>query len=56
MNLITVFAKREGTSVVIYNKDGSKKCSFPNTGYRPTRATKTVMINCWRFNLKWKQS
>jgi len=51
--LITLYASRDGTNVVLKNKDGSFKAIFPNRGYRPTKATKTVMVNCFKFKVKW---
>jgi len=52
-NLKTLYAKRYGTSVEIYDKDNNYKGRFPNTGYRPTKATKTITLNCWRWKLEW---
>ena len=54
MKLITVYAMRFGTSVNIYNTDGTLKAIFHNRGYRPTKRTKRVKINGYIFNLKWK--
>lgn len=51
--LKTLYAKRNGSSVEIYDEDGSLKATFSKEGYRPTRATKVVTINCWKWNLKW---
>jgi len=51
--LITLYAQRKGTSVVITDKAGKTKGIFPNTGYRPTKATKQITLNCWNWNLKW---
>ena len=54
MELITLFAKRNKTSVEVYNSKGELKAIFPNTGYRPTKATKEIILNCWRWKLEWK--
>ena len=51
--LITLYAQRCLTSVIITDKDGNIKGKFPNTGYRPTKATKTITLNCWKWNLVW---
>lgn len=53
-NLITLYAERVGTSVKITNKEGKTKGIYPNTGYRPTKATKKIILNCWEFQLEWK--
>ncbi|AGO47670.1 hypothetical protein Phi4:1_gp133 [Cellulophaga phage phi4:1] len=53
--MITLTAKREGTSVAVYNSKGEFKGRFPNTGYRPTKATKTIILNCFKFKLEWKK-
>jgi hypothetical protein len=53
IELITLYASRNGTDVVLKNKDGSFKAIFPNRGYRPTKATKTVTVNCCKFEVKW---
>lgn len=54
ITLITLYAMRTGTSVVILdNKRENVKGIFPNTGYRPTKATKRITLNCCLFNLKW---
>ena len=50
---LTLFAKRNNTSVDVYNDKGVFKGSFPNTGYRPTRATKKITLNCWEWKLEW---
>lgn len=52
--MITLYAKREGTNVDLYNENGDLKARFPNTGYRPTKATKIVTVNCWKFKLQWE--
>ncbi len=52
--LITLYAERIDTSVVIKNKEGKVKGIYPNTGYRPTKATKKIILNCWNFLLEWK--
>lgn len=52
-NLITLYAERVNTSVIIKNKEGKIKGIFPNTGYRPTKATKILTLNCWNFLLEW---
>ncbi len=52
--MITLYAKRIGTSVHIFDSENNLKGIFPNTGYRPTRATKELMLNCFKFILKWK--
>ena len=52
-NLI-VFAHREGTNVVITTANGKQKAIFPNTGYRPTKATKQITLNGWKWGLVWK--
>jgi hypothetical protein len=51
--LTTLFAKRINTSVHIFDKNGKLKGIFPNTGYRPTKATKEITLNCWRWKLEW---
>ena len=52
--LKTVYATRLLTNVVILDSKIEKvKAIFPNTGYRPTKATKTITINCCLWNLKW---
>ena len=51
--LETLFARRNKTSVELYNADGELKGIFPNTGYRPTRATKEITLNCWKWKLLW---
>ena len=50
----TLYAMRFLTSVLILNSDRTKVIArFPNTGYRPTKATKVLTLNCWKWNLKW---
>ena len=49
----TLYAKRVGTYVEVYNKKGKLKAIYPNTGYRPTKSTKTVTLNCFKWRLKW---
>ena len=51
--MITLFAKRNGTSVEVYNKAGEVKGVFPREGYRPTKATKIITLNCWKWKLEW---
>lgn len=51
--MITLYAKRVGTSVIIYDSQQEQRAIFPNTGYRPTKATKLLTLNCWTYNLKW---
>tara|TARA_R110002020_G_scaffold239410_1_gene451937 strand:+ start:952 stop:1113 length:162 start_codon:yes stop_codon:yes gene_type:complete len=51
--LITLFAKRKGTSVNIYDKENNLKAIFTNKGYRPTKATKEITLNCFRWKLEW---
>ena len=52
--MITLYAMRLLTSVVILDSKREKvKAIFPNTGYRPTKATKTLTLNCWKWNLRW---
>lgn len=53
IELITLYAQRSLTSVVITDKDGKIKGIYPNTGYRPTRATKTITLNCCKWKLVW---
>lgn len=53
MELITLKAKREGENVVLYNPDGTHKATFPKRGYRPTRATKIVTLNCFKYRIEW---
>lgn len=52
--LRTLYAERIGTSVRVTNERGRIKGIFPNTGYRPTKATKKIMLNCFYYLLKWK--
>lgn len=54
--MITLYAQRNGTSVNIYNKQGDLKAIFTNSGYRPTKATKEITLNCWRWKLEWIQN
>ena len=56
MRLITLTAKRVGTSVEVRNHVGVLKGIFPNTGYRPTKATKILTLNGWKWYLKWTES
>jgi len=49
----TLYAKRNKTNVDIYDKDKNFKARFPNTGYRPTKSTKLITLNGWKWNLKW---
>ena len=52
--LKTLYATRSGSSVVILNSTKSViKAIFRNTGYRPTKATKIITLNCWKWKLKW---
>ena len=51
--MITLLAKRIGTGVNLYDKENNLKAIFPIRGYRPTKATKEVMVNCWRYKLEW---
>lgn len=51
--MITLFAKRNGTSVEIYDSAQELKGIFKDTGYRPTKATKVITLNCWKWKLKW---
>lgn len=51
--LITLHASRIGTSVKITNNVGVCVALFTNKGYRPTRATKKITLNCWDYNLIW---
>ena len=53
IELITLYAQRSLTSVLITDKDGNLKGIFTNTGYRPTKATKTITLNCCKFKLVW---
>lgn len=53
-NLITLFAKRVDGNVNIYTKEGKLKAIFPKRGYRPTKRTKEITLNGWKFNLKWR--
>jgi hypothetical protein len=49
--MITLLAKRIGTGVNLYDKENNLKAIFPRRGYRPTKATKEVMVNCWKCEL-----
>jgi hypothetical protein len=50
----TLYATRLLTSVIILDSDRKTvKAIFPNTGYRPTKATKILTLNCWKWNLVW---
>lgn len=52
--MITLYAMRHLTSVIILDSNREKvKAIFPNTGYRPTKATKILTLNCWQWKLKW---
>ena len=51
--MITLFAKRNGTDVNIYDKDNNLKGIYNNKGYRPTRATKEITLNSWMWKLNW---
>jgi len=51
--MITLLAKRIGTGVNLYDKENNLKAIFPRRGYRPTKATKEVMVNCWKYKLEW---
>jgi len=51
--MITLLAKRIGTGVNLYDKENNLKAIFPRQGYRPTKATKKVMVNCWKYKLEW---
>ena len=51
--LITLYAQRSLTSVVITDKYDKIKAIFTNTGYRPTKATKTIILNGWLWKLVW---
>lgn len=55
MKLITLYAKRDNKTGYVYikTKEGELMIKFPPTGYRPTKATKTVTINCWKWKLEW---
>ena len=52
-NLITLYAKRNKTSVNIYDNNNNLKAIFTNNGYRPTKATKKIVLNCFNYKLKW---
>lgn len=50
----TLYAIRHLTSVLILDSERKTvKAKFPNTGYRPTKATKILTLNGWNWNLKW---
>ena len=50
----TLYAMRFLTSVLILNSDRTEVIArFPNTGYRPTKATKVLTLNCWKWKLVW---
>ena len=51
--LRTLYAKRNGTSVDVFNKEGELKGTFTNNGYRYTKATKEITLNCWNWKLEW---
>lgn len=52
--MITLYAMRSGTSVVILDsKKENIKAIFRNIGYRPTKATKTITLNCFKWKLIW---
>jgi hypothetical protein len=54
MELITLYAMRSLTSVIVLDsKRENVKAIYPNTGYRPTRATKTITFNNCKWKLKW---
>ena len=54
IELITLYAMRSGTSVIILDSEKENiKGIFRNTGYRPTKATKKITLNCCLFKLKW---
>ena len=54
IELITLYAMRSGTNVLILDsKRETIKAIFPNTGYRPTKATKTITFNYCKWKLKW---
>ena len=54
IELITLYAQRSLTSVIILDsKKENVKAIYPNTGYRPTKATKTITLNCCKFKLVW---
>jgi hypothetical protein len=45
-----------GKAVHVFKESGELKAIFPATGYRPTKATKEITINCFRFALKWNKT
>jgi len=51
--LTTVYAKRNKTSVNIYDKNKNLKAIFTNKGYRPTKATRKIVLNCFNWDLEW---
>jgi len=55
INLITLVAKRVKSDVVIFDTNNVQKAIFTkNNGYRPTKATKEIILNCFRFKLVWE--
>lgn len=52
--MITLLAERKGTAVVLRTTAHEFKARFTNIGYRPTKATKKVRVNCFDFRLLWR--
>lgn len=50
----TLYARREGAAVNIYDKENHLKATFTKEGYRPTKATKEIVLNCWKWKLNWQ--
>jgi hypothetical protein len=51
--MLTLQAKRTKLGVILFNENNNQVAMFPKSGYQPTRATKTVTLNCWKYNLIW---
>jgi hypothetical protein len=51
--LRTLYAKRNKSNVDVFNEEGKLKGTFTNKGYRPTKATKEITFNCWKWKLEW---
>lgn len=56
--MITLVATKTKVSwnrfqTVLTTQGGKVKAIFPNNLKQPRRGTKTIIINCWTYNLVW---
>ena len=57
-NLITLYVHREWTNAyhqttILKDSEGKIKGIIPSSLRQPRLGQKTIMLNCWQWNLNW---